>query len=160
MKLSFLFLALLASASAHAGTACDKIVTCGSFEGPGARRTLDGKELDTFHERAVISSNSESEVKIELTVLGKRPDPAVYELVLTLAEDGSFVMNQNGHLYAAGVCKNEVCTYGMVPFRWGKNPVSIANAGFLRFTSEGVERSMLVSAPDGVSTQMSTLKKQ
>jgi len=164
MKTALLFTALVSSAlptpSAQAATACDTFVKCGSYSGEGSRRDTDGQDLELFKEKVVISSAAEKTALLTMSILGKGPAEKTYELTMNFQDDGSFVMTQGDHLYASGICANGVCTYGMQPFTWPGHEPAVANAGYIRFTKDGIERSMLVSAPDGVSLQTSTLPRQ
>lgn len=164
MKTTLLLAALVSSAilapRAQAATACDTFVSCGSFSGEGSRRDTDGQDLELFKEKVEISSSDEKTALLTMSILGKDPSEQTFELTMSFQPDGSFVMTQAGRLYAAGICAKNVCTYGMRPFTWPGQEPAVANAGYIRFTKDGIERSMLVSAPDGVSVQTSILPRR
>jgi hypothetical protein len=158
--LSLLALSLPALATAKSLTACEKYLTCGVYEGSGSYRTPDGQELGSFFEKVTISSTSESEARMVIYVRGKNSGGSTFELDITFSQGGAFRMTQHGRLYATGICGLGVCTYGMIPFLNGASEVTVANAGFMRFTAKGLERHMLSEAVDGRQVQLSVLERR
>lgn len=158
--LVLLSLTLPALASAQSPTACEKYLTCGVYEGSGSYRTPNGEELGSFAEKVTISSTGEIEARMVVVVTGKNSSGSTYELDIKFAEGGAFRMTQHGRLYATGICSLGVCTYGMIPFLNDGSEVTVANAGFMRFTNKGLERHMLSEAEDGRLVQLSVLERQ
>ena len=164
MKMSFAVFGVLSSLAGSGALAagpsavCSKYFACGTYEGAGRYVGSNGDTIGEFQEKTTFSSLSDKQAVIEMEVTGKGDKPQSWHWNVAFDDDGAFKMTDKRGLYAAGVCKDSICTYGAVPFKSGDD--QIGNSGILRFGAGKLERFMLVITPSETIHQKSDLVKK
>jgi hypothetical protein len=68
-------------------------------------------------------------------------------LTLKLADDGSFTALEGKNAYAAGVCGQSACTYGMFPHK-NNDGTAILQTGTFKFSDDKLEVSVFAPAAE------------
>ena len=137
---------------------CSKFFTCGHYEGTGGEA---GKTDNRFVEKVTLTATGDLRGTLAMVLEDPsgQAQPETWNLDFEFRDDGRFVVTSRGHLYAAGICAEGRCTYGMIPFTT-KDGAKIGNAGIFRFSPDRLERFMYVIDGTGVFEQYSDLARK
>ncbi len=154
--LGTLLVGAFASSAYSATSVCGAMVGCGSYtQAPDAR----GMSLEI----KLVPSNKPNEVLFAWIVRKHGDDTGDgINLIMKFQRDGSFVATQatNGSLYAAGICRQMGCSYGITPILQ-KDGTMLTQTGTFRFEDNKLEISIFApNLKDGDFTSKGTLTKR
>lgn len=159
MKLLLLFASLFSfhvqARSVPPPNVCSRFMPCGTYEGVFDRDRADG--ITTTIEITPVGLD---QAKFIYTLSKAGEAPSVWDLTATFEDDGRFVMLKlDGSIYAAGICKGQICTYGMNPFKLPDGSTR-GNTGVLKFSGPTLEFLMGFGTPKDWTLDLAILQRK
>lgn len=146
-------LLVIFSVNAFAAPGFCKKMECGTYEG-----LRDGEAGVTT--TIEITGISENRGHFLYTVTREGQKNKVWDLNVRFRSGGRFDLDmKDGYPYAAGMCQDRICTYGMHPFP-SKDKKTWGNAGILQFKDGGMDLHMTVGFPDNNKGYLTQLTKK
>jgi hypothetical protein len=139
----FALMALMTLQANAASNVCSKFFTCGVYlmnwsDANGAAQTT----------RITIKETGENTASFDYVPQTGQP----WHLSVQFQENGVFTMTDNGLAYTAGICSDQICTYGM--HSWHLNGEVIANSGMLRFNGDKLEYYLIYGVPSSIRNEL------